>query len=80
MSTAFLVIVLTGAAYIYAAASRMSKVKQKVCGCYPEAEFAQPYCRTSSYLQTLANQACTHLVSSQRLSPVSAPVAVFSCH
>ena len=44
---------------------RMSKVKQKVSGCFRMAEFAKAYCRISSYLQTMANQGYNPLVAIQ---------------
>ena len=44
---------------------RMSKVKQKVSGCFRKTEFAQAYCRISSYLQTMANQGYNPLVAIQ---------------
>jgi hypothetical protein len=44
---------------------RMSKVKQKVSGCFRAIEYAQAYCRISSYLQTMANQGYNPLVAIQ---------------
>lgn len=44
---------------------RMSKVKQKVSGCFRKPEFAQAYCRISSYLQTMANRGYNPLVAIQ---------------
>ena len=32
----------------------MAKVKQKISGCFRTVAFAEAYCRTSSYLQTMA--------------------------
>jgi len=44
---------------------RMSKVKQKVSGCFRTRRFAEAYCRISSYLQTMANQGYNPLVAVQ---------------
>ena len=44
---------------------RMSKVKQKVSGCFRTQTFAQAYCRISSYLQTMANKGYNPLVAIQ---------------
>ena len=44
---------------------RMSKVKQKVSGCFRTRHYAQAYCRISSYLQTMANQGYNPLVAIQ---------------
>jgi hypothetical protein len=43
----------------------MSKVKQKVSDCFRKVEFAQAYCRISSYLQTMANQGYDPLIAIQ---------------
>ena len=44
---------------------RMSKVKQKVSGCFRTRVYAEAYCRISSYLQTMANQGYNPLVAVQ---------------
>jgi len=44
---------------------RMSKVKQKVSGCFRKPEYAEAYCRISSYLQTMANCGYNPLVAIQ---------------
>jgi transposase-like protein len=44
---------------------RMSKVKQKVSGCFRTRHYAEAYCRISSYLQTMANQGYNPLVAIQ---------------
>jgi len=42
---------------------RMSKVKQKVSGCFRTRQYAEAYCSISSYLQTMANQGYNPLVA-----------------
>ena len=44
---------------------RMSKVKQKVSGCFRTEQYAQAYCRISSYLQTMRNRGYNPLVAIQ---------------
>jgi transposase len=44
---------------------RMSKVKQKVSGCFRKSMYANAYCRISSYLQTMANKGYNPLVAIQ---------------
>ena len=44
---------------------RMAKVKQKISGCFRRKQYAQAYCRISSYLQTMANQGVNPLVAIQ---------------
>ena len=44
---------------------RMSKVKQKVSGCFRVSEYAHAYCRISSYLQSMANKGYNPLVAIQ---------------
>jgi hypothetical protein len=44
---------------------RMSKVKQKVSGCFRTQQYAEAYCRISSYLQTMANRGYNPLVAIQ---------------
>lgn len=44
---------------------RMSKVKQKVSGCFRTELYAKAYCRISSYLHTMANKGCNPLIAIQ---------------
>ena len=44
---------------------RMSKVKQKVSGCFRTEIYAHAYCRISSYLQTMANKGYNPLIAIQ---------------
>ncbi|MEA3643584.1 MAG: IS66 family transposase [Lamprobacter sp.] len=44
---------------------RMSKVKQKVSGCFRTRQYAAAYCRISSYLQTMAYRGYNPLVAIQ---------------
>ncbi len=44
---------------------RMSKVKQKVSGCFRSVEYAHAYCRISSYLQSMANRGHNPLIAIQ---------------
>lgn len=44
---------------------RMSKVKQKVSGCFRKSIYAKAYCRISSYIQTMANKGYNPLVAIQ---------------
>jgi transposase len=43
----------------------MSKVKQKVSGCFRTTEYAHAYCRISSYLQSIANKGYNPLIAIQ---------------
>ncbi len=45
---------------------RMSKVKQKISGCFRVRKYAEAYCRISSYLQTMSNHGYNPLVAIQR--------------
>jgi len=42
---------------------RMSKVKQKVSGCFRVEKYAHAYCRISSYLQTMKNKGINPLIA-----------------
>ena len=42
---------------------RMSKVKQKVSGCFRTEKYAAAYCRISSYLQTMKSKGINPLIA-----------------
>jgi transposase len=44
---------------------RMSKVKQKISGCFRTPHYAEAYCRISSYLQTMTSRGYNPLVAIQ---------------
>ena len=44
---------------------RMTKVQQKISGCFRASKMAKCYCRISSYLQTMANKGYNPLVAIQ---------------
>lgn len=44
---------------------RMGKVKQKVSGCFRDRQYAEAYCRISSYLQSMSYQGYNPLVAIQ---------------
>lgn len=44
---------------------RMGKVKQKVSGCFRQKQYAEAYCRISSYLQSMSYQGYNPLVAIQ---------------
>ncbi len=41
----------------------MSKVKQKISGCFRSPKFAEAYCRISSYIKTTGHQGINPLVA-----------------
>jgi transposase len=43
----------------------MSKVKQKVSGCFCSEDFAHAYCRITSYLQTMAYKGINPMIAIQ---------------
>ena len=55
----------------------MSKVKQKVSGCFRTERYAQAYCRISSYLQTMRNRGYNPLVAIQIVFPKSKGVSSY---
>ncbi len=44
---------------------RMSKIKQKISGCFRNELYAKAYCRISSYLQTMGNKGYNPLIAVQ---------------
>ena len=55
---------------------RMSKVKQKVSGCFRTVKYAKVYCRISSYLQTMANKGVNPLIAIQMALTVGGVVVM----
>ena len=53
---------------------RMTKVKQKVSGCFRSETLAKAYCRISSYLITMANRGFNPLVAIQIALSGNAPL------
>jgi len=43
----------------------MTKVKQKVSGCFRALKYAEAYCRISSYLQTMESKGYNSLIAIQ---------------
>ncbi len=43
----------------------MSKVKQKISGCFRNELYAKAYCRISSYLQTMGSKGYNPLIAVQ---------------
>ena len=52
----------------------MDKVKQKVAGCFRSEDFANAYCRISSYLATMANRGYNPLIAIQLALSGKAPL------
>lgn len=52
---------------------RMTKVKQKVSGCFRSEDYAHAYCRISSYLQTMASRGYNPLIAIQMALAGNAP-------
>ena len=42
---------------------RMTKVKQKISGCFRAEKYATAYCRISSYLQTMKNKGINPIIA-----------------
>ncbi len=59
---------------------RMTKVKQKISGCFRKEEYARAYCRISSYLQTMANRGVNPLVAIQMALAGTIPDSEFEAY
>jgi len=57
---------------------RMAKVKQKISGCFRRKQYANAYCRISSYLQSMASQGVNPLVAIQIALAGKIPEADFN--
>ena len=56
---------------------RMTKVKQNVSGCFRNSQYAEAYCRISSYLQTMDNKGHNPLITTlSGLLPLSKDICV----